>query len=559
MTGLPGSAAVLATVGVVLTLLAAAVLGRRPQDRRLARLLVLLCVTYAVRGLGASDVPWVFGLGRALGQLAEFVLVWVMLSFPTGRLRSRRDRVIVAMSAFSATVLWLPTVLFSAAVPLPGPLVPCAPDCPRNVLLVEDLPQVADGFLTAFRWLSATILLSVALSLLDRLVRSGPGARRTLAPLLVVSILRTLAVAVFVVTNGAVLSGAALTLLFWAVPLAMLLGLLLARLHAAGVLLRLVSGLQHRPDADALRRVMATALRDPGLDIVYWLPDRSRWADSAGVLHSTVPVSRPGQAVTPVDGSDGEPLARVVHDEVLLDQPALLAAVTQSVRMALETNRDAAELALSGARIADARDSARRAIERDLHDGAQQRLIALRMKVSVLSRLLPQDARRAARLAEELGPDVDAALREIRDVAHGAGPRLLHGEGLSAALADAVGRFPEAVSLRIEGVGRYPGAVESAVYFTCLEAVQNAVKHAGPTSTVTVELTDDGRRLSFSVRDDGPGLSPADSAGSGGPPGAGLANMRARMSACGGEVSVVGRPGEGTEVRGHLPLRHEDA
>ncbi|WP_327302314.1 histidine kinase [Streptomyces sp. NBC_01298] len=549
------TAAVLATVGVVLVLLAAALLGRRPQDRRLACLLAVLCLAYAVRGLGASGNPWAFGLGRALGQLAEFVLVWVMLSFPTGRLRSRGDRVIVAMSAFSATVLWLPTVLFSATVPLPGPLVPCAPDCPRNVLLIEDLPQVADGFLTAFRWLSAAILLAAALSLLDRLVHSSPGARRTLAPLLVVSILRTLAVAVFVVTNGALLSGQVLVPLFWAVPLAMLLGLLLARLHAAGVLLRLVSGLQHRPDADALRLVMATALRDPGLDIVYRLADGSRWADSAGVLHREVPLSRPGQAVTAVDGSDGRPLACVVHDEVLLDQPALLAAVTQSVRLALETNRDAAELALSGARIADAHSSARRVIERDLHDGAQQRLIALRMKVSVLARLLPQDARRAAQLAGELGPDVDAALQEIRDVAHGAGPRLLHAEGVAVALADAIGRFPESVSLRAERIGRYSGAVESAVYFTCVEAVQNAVKHAGPSSTVAVELTDDGHRLSFAVRDDGPGLSPAGPAGSGAAHGTGLASMRARMEACGGEVSIVGRPGEGTEVCGHVPLR----
>ncbi|MEV0495406.1 sensor histidine kinase [Streptomyces atratus] len=251
---------------------------------------------------------------------------------------------------------------------------------------------------------------------------------------------------------------------------------------------------------------------------------------------------------------DGEPLACVVHDEVLLDQPALLTAVTQSVRMALETNRVAAELALSGARIADAHSSARRAIERDLHDGAQQRLIALRMKVAVLGRLLPQDARRASQLAEELGPDVEAALAEIRDVAHGEGPRLLHDEGLAAALADAFRQVPGVTSLRTDGLGRYRAAVESAVYFTCREAVQNAAKYAGPGSTVGIELTDDGRRLSFSVRDDGHGRLPAGAAGGEGRTGAGLAHMRARMAGCGGEVTITGLPGRGTDVHGSVPL-----
>ncbi|MEV0495806.1 styrene monooxygenase/indole monooxygenase family protein, partial [Streptomyces atratus] len=290
MTGLLGSAATPAAVGVALVSLATVLLWLRPPDRRLARLLAVLCVAYAVRGLGAAADPWAFGIGRALGQLAEFVLVWVMLSFPSGRLRSRHDRVIVAAGGFTATALWLPTVLYSATVPLPGPLVPCSPDCPRNPLLLADLPQVADGFLTAFRWLGAAVLLAAALSLLDRLVRSSPGARRTLTPLLVVSILRTLAVAVFVVTNASVLSGTFLVMLFWAVPLSMLLGLLLARFHAAGVLLRLVSGLQRRPDADELQQVMAEALQDPGLEIVYWLPDRGRWADGTGALHRRVPV-----------------------------------------------------------------------------------------------------------------------------------------------------------------------------------------------------------------------------------------------------------------------------
>ena len=234
--------------------------------------------------MAASDNSLVYSISRALAQVAELMLVWVMLAFPTGYLRRARDRVIVAAGAVTATALWIPILLFSAAVPLPGPLVPCHPDCPPNALMVTDAPAVATAFQTSFRVASVAILLATALSLLERLLHASPVNRRTLTPLLVVSILRTLAVAVFVASGGSLLSGVVLVVLFWAVPLSMALGLLLARLYAAAALLGLVSGLQRQPDGDQLRLVMADALEDPGLQIAYWLPDRRRWVDASGSL-----------------------------------------------------------------------------------------------------------------------------------------------------------------------------------------------------------------------------------------------------------------------------------
>ena len=167
-------------------------------------------------------------------------------------------------------------------------------------------------------------------------------------------------------------------------------------------------------------------------------------------------------------------MAALVHDEALLEQPALLGAVTASTRFALESNRLQAELSLADERVADARSSGRRELERDLHDGAQQRLIALRMKVSVLSRPLHTDVHQAGELAAELGPDIDATLQEVRDLGHGRGPRLLVKSGLGVALASAVRNGPMPATFTGSGLGRYPDEVETAVYFTCLEALQNA-------------------------------------------------------------------------------------
>ena len=201
------TAVIYVVVGVLLVWGVALVLWTRPPDRRIADLLFVLAAAYAVRGLAASDVEWVYTLSRTLGRVAEFVLVWVMLAFPSGRLRAPRDRVIVAAAAVISLGLWLPVVLFSPEIPLAGALVPCGEQCPSNALLVSDSPTLAAFFQATFRVSSVVLLVAVALSLLDRLLHASPLTRRTLAPLLVVSIVRSLAVAAFVATGAEVLSG----------------------------------------------------------------------------------------------------------------------------------------------------------------------------------------------------------------------------------------------------------------------------------------------------------------------------------------------------------------
>ena len=534
----------LVAIGVLLTWAVGMAMWTRPHDRWIARMLFVLATAYAVRGLAASDNPWVFSTARALGQVAEFVLVWIMLAFPSGRLRSTVDRVIVVAGGLAATVLWIPAVLVSVDVPLPGVLVPCGTDCPTNALLLVDHPGLATALELAFRVVSVLVLVAAAGSLTVRLVRATPLARRTLAPLMVASIVRTLAIATFVLTAGAAPPGRVLVALFWAIPLSMALGLMLGRFYVAAGLQRLVSGLQHRPDPAELRSVIADTLDDPGLEILYWLPDQGCWVDTSGRQHPDPPDTGPGRVVSTVVDTAGVRRAALVHDVSILEQPALLEAVTASTRRALEENQAVAESALL---VAEAQGRARREIERDLHDGAQQRLIALRMKVSVLARLFDQDVHRAEELAGELGPDIDATLDELRRLAHGRGPRLLTDAGLAAALTDLVGRSPVPATLSTRGIGRYPPEVESAVFFVCVEALQNAAKHGGPGVRATIDLEDDATALRFTVADHGQG-APQLAAGEG------LGNMRTRVAAVGGELAIRSVEGAGVRVRGEVPL-----
>ena len=226
-----------------------------------------------------------------------------------------------------------------------------------------------------------------------------------------------------------------------------------------------------------------------------------------------------GRAVTLLRDAEGEPVAALVHDSALLEEPMLLESVASSMQMALESHRLEAEIKAAGARSASAVEAERHRIERDLHDGAQQRLIALRMKLSVTARLLDQDPRRAEAMVQEMGADVEAAMVELRALAHGIAPPLLVERGLAVALTEAAQRTALPTRTRIDEIGRCDPAIESAVYFCCLEALQNAAKHAGPNASVKLSLERDGDVLRFCVEDDG--VTPAATQARTGRPGPG--------------------------------------
>jgi signal transduction histidine kinase len=262
-----------------------------------------------------------------------------------------------------------------------------------------------------------------------------------------------------------------------------------------------------------------------------------------------------GRAATVVRNAQGQAVAALLHDVALLEEPTLVEAVASSMLVALESHRLDADLKSSTARTASAVEAERQRIERDLHDGAQQRLIALRMKLSVTARLLQQDPQRAASLVGEMGGDVEAAIAELRAYAHGVAPALLQERGLAFALAEAAQRCPIPTRTALADIGRQDPGIESAVYFCCLEALQNAAKHGGPGVTADLLLQRDGDTLRFSVEDDG--LAPETAALANG--GRGLANMQARLAAVGGELSARRQPGGGFRMAGAVPLTRPPA
>jgi signal transduction histidine kinase len=244
------------------------------------------------------------------------------------------------------------------------------------------------------------------------------------------------------------------------------------------------------------------------------------------------------------------------------EEEQVLAALARQVGLALnnvrlgsaleasldELQMQADELRASRARVVAAADAERRRIERDLHDGAQQHLVALAVNLRLARELAESDPVGARAVLEELGGDVHDALEEIRDLAHGIYPQLLVDRGLSEGLRAAVARAPVPARVETDTMGRYRPDVEATVYFCCLEALQNVGKHAGRDARATLRVWEEQGGLRFEVADDGAGFDPqAD------PRGSGLTNMSDRLGALGGRLSVISAPGDGTRVAGAIP------
>jgi signal transduction histidine kinase len=213
-----------------------------------------------------------------------------------------------------------------------------------------------------------------------------------------------------------------------------------------------------------------------------------------------------------------------------------------------ELQMQADELRASRARVVAAADAERRRIERDLHDGAQQHLVALAVNLRLARELAESDPVGARAVLEELAGDVHEALEEIRDLAHGIYPPLLVDRGLYEGLRAAVARVPVRARLETDAIGRYRPEVEATVYFCCLEALQNVSKHAGSGTGATLRVWEEQGGLRFEVADDGAGFDPRVE-----PRGTGLTNMSDRLGALGGRLSVISAPGDGTRVAGVIP------
>jgi signal transduction histidine kinase len=269
-----------------------------------------------------------------------------------------------------------------------------------------------------------------------------------------------------------------------------------------------------------------------------------------------VPVRHRGELLgaLAVSKPPGEPLTPA-EDKLLSDLAAQAGLVLRNVRLSTELQArldeisgQALELRASRQRIVAAQDAERRRLERDIHDGAQQHLVALAVKLRLARTMVAKDRRRATEILTELQGETEGALETLRDLVRGIYPPILEREGLAAALAAHARKIGLAVAIEVGSPERQPAEVEAAAYFCCLEAFQNVVKHAFA-SRVVVRLERRGAELLFSVSDDGVGFDPGTA-----PLGLGLQNMADRVEALGGSVEILSTPGEGTTLTGKIPL-----
>jgi signal transduction histidine kinase len=267
----------------------------------------------------------------------------------------------------------------------------------------------------------------------------------------------------------------------------------------------------------------------------------------SGELLGLVVVQRPGDA-EPFADDDESVLAELARQVGLaLHNVQLDSALQESLE---EVKRQAEELRVSRARVVAAADAERRKIERDLHDGAQQHLVALAVSVRLARQLADSDPETTKEMLDQLGVDLQEAVQELRNLAHGIYPPLLMDRGLEAALGAAAGRAALPTGVEAEGIGRYPQQVEAAIYFCCLEALQNAGKHAGEGADATITLREEEGKLFFEVADTGAGFD----MGSAAAKGHGFINMSDRIGAIGGAVGFESAPGKGTRISGSVPI-----
>jgi signal transduction histidine kinase len=395
------------------------------------------------------------------------------------------------------------------------------------------------------------IVVLVAAAALDGFLRASGTARRAGIPALAAALTFACVLALGAVQRIAGWD-ADLTVL-WAydiviacLALVLLVDLLRGR-WAEAVVADLVVDLGKRADTRTLRDELGRALGDRSLVLGYWLPEEDRYVDEAG-RPVELPDPATGRAVTPI-AHDGEPVAMLVHDQAVLEDRALVDAVTSAAGMAVSNARLEAEvrarvleLAGSRRRIVEAADAQRRRLERELRVGTEHRLG--RVATLLDQTRAEMDGPAAASLAE-VEEDLRGARAELRDFAQGLHPSALRKGGLGAALPELAGRAAIPVELEIS-VGTVPPAVEAAVYFVCAEALANAAKHA-EASSVTISISQSSGRLSLTLVDDGVGGADVGK-------GSGLRGLADRVEALGGQLAVQSPMGGGTRLNATIPV-----
>lgn len=524
--------------------------GRRP-DNRVGMLMAGTGFAWLVAGAGFSDLPLVFTLGNVLGSVFFAVALHLLLAFPSGRLQSRAERWIVGSTYFLTTVAVFPLWFFADPQSLD-----CS-DCPDNVLLVHDNETLVNVIATILNLVGAALVAAMVVVLVRRWLEATPSQRRFLVPVYSAGVAVAIVLIVSVVLNAGGLDNEATDavwiaamLPFGLVPYLFLGTLIRARVIQSGAVSELVARLTETPQHGELRDALARALRDPSLELAYWLPEDERFVDAAGHAFK-LPDPSSGRAVTKVR-REGRYVAALVHDPVLDEQRDHVDAVCSAASLALENERLEAELRAKVEELRASRErmlsvglEERRRLERDLHDGAQQRLVSTALNLRLARERLRREPDAAEELLSSAGDELDAALEELRELARGIHPAVLSDRGLATALEALAHRAPIPVELDALPTGRLPEAVELAAYFVVAEALTNVAKYAYA-SHARVSIEQENGRVVVEVEDDG--IGGADPAR-----GTGLRGLADRLGILEGRLEVDSEVGEGTTVIARIP------
>lgn len=507
-------AATLAVVAGLALIAAGLVLSLTRRNRRMGDLALLAGVLWFAPFWAGwrGGPPLAVSHGTLAAGLAFPLLVHLVLAYPTGRLSSRAMQAFVFAVYLEAALSALGRAFFRNPFFDPN----CWDNCSVNVFLVRSLPGVARGIQHVDLSFTAAAAAALATVCIWRLIVASPSARRVLWPVLaggvalgVATVARSVMLyrspiedpgdpaflSIFSVGCGAVI----------VIALGLTWSLLRAWVQRRSVA-RIVRELGDGPPPGSLEVALADALGDPELRVAYWLPGSGSYVDAHGG-GVEMPTGRPGRALTPLL-RDGTRVALVDHAAAIGELERELGA---AVRLALENERLQAgvlaqlhDLRLSRMRIVETGDAERRRLERDLHDGAQQRLLALSYELRLAGATAAADGDiGTASLLEQASEEAQIALGELRDLAHGIHPAILTEAGLGPALQSLAEASPLAVEIHEAAEERYPSSVEATAYQVVAEAIEDAGRRRG--NYVVVDLRLDGDGLTVSVEDDGAG------------------------------------------------------
>jgi signal transduction histidine kinase len=525
--------------------------ARRPGND-IGPLMSAIGFAWLLQGLATSGDSVVFTIGTLTRPLAYALLVHLLLAFPSGRLETLTQRWLAALVYIDVTVLQLAWFVFDDTT---ASYADCA-RCPANPILISGSKSLS-GLINDLQVLCAVVAMVGLVTVLYRRWRqTAPGQRRVLTPVITAGGLALLFLVLGMVADAlganAASDGAsimAFTVLAL-VPFAFLVGLLRSRFGRAEAVTSVVSRLGEAAGRTALRDTLAEALGDPRLQLAYWLPEISAYVDSDG-RPVALPEAGSGKFATEVE-HDGQRVAAIIHDASLEDERELAQTVGAATALTLKNERldaelraNVAELRASRSRIVQAGYEQRRRLERDLHDGAQQRLMALGINLRLARDRIGRDPEEAAELLDASLRELNEATGELRELARGIHPVVLTDRGLEAALNGLAGRSPVPVEVVETPDDRLPSSVESAVYFVVAEALTNVARYADA-RTATVSVVRGNGQVEVKVTDDGVGGADPEQ-------GSGLRGLSDRVAALDGRLELTSADGEGTTLRARIP------